>query len=261
MLSMGASRFASRATESALKFGELASQKVVQVTETVGEKVSRAVSTTIFFTVWFACLLFIRFFSFYPLHFVWMSSVFKVKEGRLLDDVASSVSSVASKVSPRSRILSLWTRGIIKWVGVNNRAHAAFILNRNHANHRCGTSHARPPWNSGITEFRASPPYFGRPSPADGVARPTIVRFRFSIISFTPGDGNRQKGLDQCGRDSQRLRRTVQDIRLGAGRRRKVVSSHRRRRIHSRIVRVNHFRSFFFFVWEFIWWVLIYRIL
>lgn len=60
MLSMGASRFASRATESALKFGELASQKVVQVTETVGEK---------------------------------------VKEGRLLDDVASSVSSVASKVT------------------------------------------------------------------------------------------------------------------------------------------------------------------
>ena len=40
MLSVGASRLASKATESALKFGEIASQKVVQVTETVGEKVS-----------------------------------------------------------------------------------------------------------------------------------------------------------------------------------------------------------------------------
>lgn len=40
MLSIGATKFAAKATESALKFGEIASQKVVQVTETVGEKVS-----------------------------------------------------------------------------------------------------------------------------------------------------------------------------------------------------------------------------
>lgn len=55
MFSVGASKLA----ESALKFGEIASQKVVQVSETVGEK---------------------------------------VKEGRLLDDVASSVTSYAAKV-------------------------------------------------------------------------------------------------------------------------------------------------------------------
>lgn len=60
MFSVGASKLA----ESALKFGEIASQKVVQVSETVGEK---------------------------------------VKEGRLLDDVASSVTSVATKVTEMSR--------------------------------------------------------------------------------------------------------------------------------------------------------------
>jgi len=55
MFSVGASKL----RDSALKFGEIASQKVVQVSETVGEK---------------------------------------MKEGRLLDDVASSVSNVATKV-------------------------------------------------------------------------------------------------------------------------------------------------------------------
>ena len=39
MFSVGASKLAAKATESALKFGEIASQKVVQVSETVGEKV------------------------------------------------------------------------------------------------------------------------------------------------------------------------------------------------------------------------------
>merc|ERR1712137_1436617 len=54
MFSVGASKL----RDSALKFGEIASQKVVQVSETVGEK---------------------------------------MKEGRLLDDVASSVSNVATR--------------------------------------------------------------------------------------------------------------------------------------------------------------------
>jgi len=40
MFSVGASKLAAKATESALKFGEIASQKVVQVSETVGEKVT-----------------------------------------------------------------------------------------------------------------------------------------------------------------------------------------------------------------------------
>lgn len=39
MFSVGASKLAAKATESALRFGEIASQKVVQVSETVGEKV------------------------------------------------------------------------------------------------------------------------------------------------------------------------------------------------------------------------------
>jgi len=60
MFSVGASKL----KDSALKFGEIASQKVVQVSETVGEK---------------------------------------MKEGRLLDEVASSVSSVATKVTEISR--------------------------------------------------------------------------------------------------------------------------------------------------------------
>lgn len=41
MFSVGASKLAAKATESALKFGEIASQKVVQVSETVGEKVKQ----------------------------------------------------------------------------------------------------------------------------------------------------------------------------------------------------------------------------
>ena len=39
MISIGATKLAAKATESALKFGEIASQKVVQVSESVGEKV------------------------------------------------------------------------------------------------------------------------------------------------------------------------------------------------------------------------------
>jgi len=67
MFSVGASKL----RDSALKFGEIASQKVVQVSETVGEK---------------------------------------MKEGRLLDDVASSVSNVATKVTEISR--KGWTNAV-----------------------------------------------------------------------------------------------------------------------------------------------------
>lgn len=64
MISIGATKLAAKATESALKFGEIASQKVVQVSETVGEK---------------------------------------MKEGRLLEDVASNLTNVASKVTEMGR--------------------------------------------------------------------------------------------------------------------------------------------------------------
>jgi hypothetical protein len=99
MLSVGASRLASKATESALKFGEIASQKVVQVTETVGEKVSWLILYFFLHVLVPFCFIWFLFLSHFFLHGYNLISIgLKVKEGRLLDDVASSVSSVASKV-------------------------------------------------------------------------------------------------------------------------------------------------------------------
>ena len=50
MISIGATKLAAKATESALKFGEIASQKVVQVSETVGEKVNTSLTSQKFYS-------------------------------------------------------------------------------------------------------------------------------------------------------------------------------------------------------------------
>jgi len=60
MISIGATKLAAKATESALKFGEIASQKVVQVSETVGEKVKFHFSSLFFYAYFFACYFGIR---------------------------------------------------------------------------------------------------------------------------------------------------------------------------------------------------------
>lgn len=66
MFSVGASKLAAKATESALKFGEIASQKVVQVSETVGEKVEEKIVTSGRF---FCCMKPISFISVYFSYF------------------------------------------------------------------------------------------------------------------------------------------------------------------------------------------------
>ena len=60
MFSVGASKLAAKATESALKFGEIASQKVVQVSETVGEKVKALILISSFIPLLLFCFFFVE---------------------------------------------------------------------------------------------------------------------------------------------------------------------------------------------------------